>query len=163
MYLFNVRGKEYRVRFTYRAICRGDVLDEFTNSTKFDEADGARGVINQLVTATARALIAGLQKYHSDEFGYKDETEHEAVVEKVLDMFDDYEDESTEDHPQSAYTLFKDLQDELEKNGFLSAMSQMASEAEEMSQTAEEIKTEIEKEPARVVAMKATAHTESES
>ena len=116
MYLFKIHGKEYKVRFTYRAICRGDVLDKFTEATNFAGLETAKDMMNQIVTATAETLIAGLQKYHSEEFGYKDEKEHDALVDKVLDWFDDYEDESTEDEPKSALTLLNDLQGELEKN-----------------------------------------------
>lgn len=149
MYTFKIYGKEYKVRFTYRAICRGDVLDKFTDALNFKDLD-AKGMLNQLVTVTAETLIAGLQKYHSDEFGYKDETERAELVDKVIDMFDDYEDESTGEHPQSAATLFMDLQKELETNGFLSLMAQTADEAETATQTAETIKAEMESESARM-------------
>lgn len=149
MYIFKIYGKEYKVRFTYRTICKGDVLDKFTEFSTSD-ADTPRDLINQLVTATAEALIAGLQKYHSDEFGYKDEKEHDALMDKLLDMFDDYEDESTEDHPQSAATLFADLQAELEKNGFLSLMMNRATEMTETAEKAEEIKTDMKDEAARI-------------
>lgn len=162
MYLFKIHGKEYKVRFTYRAICRGDVLDKFTEATNFAGLETAKDMMNQIVTATAETLIAGLQKYHSEEFGYKDEKEHDALVDKVLDWFDDYEDESTEDEPKSALTLLNDLQGELEKNGFLSAMAKSAAEAEEMTQTAEAIKTEMENEPVRVAVIDGKP-TESES
>lgn len=158
MYLFKIHDKEYRVRFTYRAICRGDVLDKFTEATDFAGLDTAKDMMNKIVTATVETLIAGLQKYHSDEFGYKDEKEYAELVDRLLDWLDDYEDESTEDNPKSALTLLNDLQNELEKNGFLSAMAASAAEAEETVQTAETIKTEMENTPARakVVDMKAT-------
>ena len=149
MYIFKIYGKEYKVRFTYRTICKGDILDKFTAFSTSD-ADTPKTLINQLVTTTAEALIAGLQKYHSDEFGYKDEKEHEKLMDKVLDMFDDYEDESTEDHPQSAATLFADLQAELENNGFLSLMMNRAEEMTETTEKAEEIKTEMKDEAARI-------------
>ena len=75
---------------------------------------------------------------------------------EILDMFDDYEDESTEEHPQSAFTLFTDLQGELEKNGFLSAMMNASTEVTEMQKTVEQTKAEMENTPARVVAMTPT-------
>ena len=152
MYLFKIHGKEYKVRFTYRMICEGDLLDKVSAVGDFSELD-AKGVINKLATTTAELLLAGLQKYHSDEFGYKDEKDRKALIDEVLDMFDDYEDESTEDNPQSAFTLFRDLQGELERNGFLSAMMTAATEAEEVKTTADQTKAEMENTPARVVAM----------
>ena len=75
------------------------------------------------------------------------------IINVSSDLFDDYEDESTEEHPQSAFTLFRDLQGELERNGFLSAMMTAATEAEEVKTTADQTKAEMENTPARVVAM----------
>ena len=154
MYLFKVNGKEYKVRFTYKAICKGDVLDRFTAVV---EGDSIKNMLNHVVTVTAETLIAGLQKYHSDEFGYDNEDQRLALIDKVFDLFDDYEDESTPEHPQSAATLFTDLKDELEKNGFLSMMTQQAEEMTEAMETAEAVKTEIENTPARVVVDNTTA------
>ena len=159
MYLFKVNGKEYKVRFTYKAICKGDVLDRFTAVV---EGDSIKNMLNHVVTVTAETLIAGLQKYHSDEFGYDNEDQRLALIDKVFDLFDDYEDESTPEHPQSAATLFTDLKDELEKNGFLSMMTAQAEEMTEAMEKAEAVKTEIENTPARVVVDNTTA-TESKS
>lgn len=154
MYLFKVNGKEYKVRFTYKSICKGDVLDRFTAVV---EGDSIKNMLNHVVTVTAETLIAGLQKYHSDEFGYDTEEQRLALIDKVFDLFDDYEDESTPEHPQSAATLFTDLKDELEKNGFLSMMTTQAEEMTEAMETAEAVKTEIENTPARVVVDNTTA------
>ena len=89
----------------------------------------------------------------SDEFGYKDDKEKAQRIEEMLDLFDDYEDESTEEHEQSAATLFSDLQEELQKNGFLSAMMTAIEQTAKAEQIAEQTKTEMENEAARVVAM----------
>lgn len=159
MYIFKIHGKEYKVRFTYRMICEGDLLDKVTAIGDFSELD-AKGIIGKLAITTAELLLAGLQKYHSDEFGYKNEDDKKALIDEILDMFDDYEDESTEEHPQSAFTLFTDLQGELERNGFLSAMMSATEQMTEMQEKAEQTKAEMENTPARVVAMKPT---ESES
>ena len=159
MYLFKIHGKEYKVRFTYRMICEGDLLDKVTAIGDFSELD-AKGIIGKLAITTAELLLAGLQKYHSDEFGYKDENDRKALIDEILDMFDDYEDESTEKHPQCAFTLFTDLQGELERNGFLSAMMNATAEATKAQETAEQTKAEMENTPARVIAMNPT---ESES
>ena len=162
MYKFTVKGKEYKVRFTYKAVCRGDVLDKFTTALAFETDNTPRAMLNHIVTVTAEMLIAGLQKYHSDEFGYKSEEEKEKIIEKVFDLFDDYEDEATEDHPQSAATLFVDMKEELEKNGFLSAMANTAEEVENAMETVDQVKTEMSQEPARVAA-NSTTPTENKS
>lgn len=152
MYIFKIHGKEYKVRFTYRTVCEGDILDKISDATDF-EGLGIRGMIERISKATAELLLVGLQKYHSKEFGYSTDEEKAQRIEEMLDLFDDYEDESTEDHEQSAATLFTDLQGELQKNGFLSAMMTAVEETSKAAQTMENTKTEMANEAARVVAM----------
>lgn len=159
MYIFKIHGKEYKVRFTYRTVCEGDILDKISDATDF-EGLGIRGMIERISKATAELLLVGLQKYHSKEFGYSTDEEKAQRIEEMLDLFDDYEDESTEEHEQSAATLFTDLQGELQKNGFLSAMMTAVEETSKAAQTMENTKTEMANEAARVVAMN---HIESES
>ena len=152
MYIFKIHGKEYKVRFTYRTVCEGDILDKISDATDF-EGLNIGGMIARISKATAELLLVGLQKYHSDEFGYKDDKEKAQRIEEMLDLFDDYEDESTEEHEQSAATLFSDLQEELQKNGFLSAMMTAVEQTAKAEQIAEQTKTEMESKAARVVAM----------
>ena len=52
--------------------------------------------------------------------------------------------------------FLKDLQGELEKNGFLSAIAKMGQEMTQMEQTAQTAKAEMENESARVIAMNPT-------
>ena len=152
MHIFKIHGKEYKVRFTYRTVCEDDILDKISDATDF-EGLNVGGMIAKVSKATAELLLVGLQKYHSDEFGYKDDKEKAQRIEEMLDLFDDYEDESTEEHEQSAATLFSDLQEELQKNGFLSAMMTAIEQTAKAEQIAEQTKTEMENEAARVVAM----------
>lgn len=152
MYYFRIHGKEYKVRFTYRTVCEDDILDKISDATDF-EGLNVGGMIAKVSKATAELLLVGLQKYHSDEFGYKDDKEKAQRIEEMLDLFDDYEDESTEEHEQSAATLFSDLQEELQKNGFLSAMMTAIEQTAKAEQIAEQTKTEMESKAARVVAM----------
>ena len=152
MYIFKIHGKEYKVRFTYRTVCEGDILDKISDATDF-EGLGIRGMIERISKATAELLLVGLQKYHSKEFGYSTDEEKAQRIEEMLDLFDDYEDESTEEHEQSAATLFSDLQGELQKNGFLSAMMTAVEQTAKAEQIAEQTKTEMESKAARVVAM----------
>ena len=155
MYIFKIHGKEYKVRYGYRTVCENDILDRVMNIGNSEDGT-AKGLINNLVKTTAELLLVGLQKYHSKEFGYKDEKERLKRIDEILDLLDDYEDESTEDHEQDAATLLKDLQDELEKNGFLSTIAKMGQEMSQMEQTAQTAKTEMENESARVIAMNPT-------
>ena len=147
MYIFKIHGKEYKVRFTYRQLCNDDLLDRVTNAINDETERTPKNIFARIANTCAELLLAGLQKYHSSEFGYKtDETKKERI-DQLIDWFDDYEDESTEDHPQSAATLYADLQEELGKNGFLSSIMGMAQRAEEAEQIAETVKEEMDQKP----------------
>lgn len=162
MYILKVHGKEYKVRFTYRCLSDNDVLDKVV--TFGDDFAGKKitEVMNSFLRATAELLLAGLQKYHKDEFGYENDDQYEKRIGEIIDLLDDYEDESTKKHPQSASTLFAELNDELRSNGFLSAMLQSLEEAATMEQTATEAMKEVEETPARAVVMNMPV-SESES
>ena len=155
MYIFKIHGKEYKVRYGYRTVCENDILDRVMNIGSTEDGT-VKGLINNLVETTAELLLVGLQKYHSKEFGYGSDEERQKRIGEIIDMLDDYEDESTEEHEQDAATLLKDLQGELEKNGFLSAIAKMGQEMTQMEQTAQTAKTEMENESARVIAMNPT-------
>lgn len=159
MYYFRIHGKEYKVRYGYRTVCENDILDRVMNIGSTEDGT-VKGLINNLVETTAELLLVGLQKYHSKEFGYGSDEERQKRIGEIIDMLDDYEDESTEEHEQDAASLLKDLQGELEKNGFLSAIAKMGQEMTQMEQTAQTAKAEMENESARVVAM---TPTQSES
>jgi hypothetical protein len=53
MYIFKIHGKEYKVRFTYRMICDGDLLDRVQAATDFTDLN-AKGIISQLAKTTAK-------------------------------------------------------------------------------------------------------------
>lgn len=153
MYIFKIHDTEYRVRFTYRQLCNDDLLDKITGAMtdNGEETNTPRSVFRRMAETCAELLLAGLQKYHSKEFGYKsDETKRERI-EQLIDWFDDYEDESTPEHAQSAATLFTDLQDELGKNGFLSVILRATPE-----------QTETENQETANVTEFPTPHTENE-
>lgn len=155
MYILKIHGKEYKVRYGYRTVCENDILDRVMNIGSTEDGT-VKGLINNLVETTAELLLVGLQKYHSKEFGYGSDEERQKRIGEIIDMLDDYEDESTEEHEQDAASLLKDLQGELEKNGFLSAIAKMGQEMTQMEQTAQTAKAEMENESARVIAMNPT-------
>lgn len=128
MFSFNVSGKEYKVRFGYRVLCKTNLIDRVVNITR--QKDEEHAFQNMMVTV-AELLLAGLQKSHRNEFGYETDSEKEEVLDKVYDMLDTYEDESTEENPQDGYTMFENLQNELMKNGFLSRITEASAKATE--------------------------------
>ena len=114
MFSFAVKGKEYKIQFGYGTLCETDILDRLGKL-------GNSG-ISEAMQLLPEMLLAGLQKRHSDEFGYETEEEKKTAIRKVYDLLDEYEDEGTEEAPKSGFDLYESLNTELEKNGFLSGM-----------------------------------------
>lgn len=126
MITLKVNDKDYKLVFGYGALLKTDILDRIQNSNK----EGLKGAISLL----PELLLVGLQKRHKDEFGWETESEKEVALDKVYDLLDEYESESTEDNPQDGFTLLQQMNDELGKNGFLSRIMKMA-EAENQNTT----------------------------
>lgn len=122
MFTFKVGDKEYKVKYGYRVLCNSDLIDKVTAIGQ--ENNGFKGAMKTV----AELILAGLQRCHKDEFGYETESEEETALAKVYDLMDEYEEESTEENPQSGYTLFEKCNEELMKNGFLSEMTKRAAE-----------------------------------
>lgn len=118
MFTFKVGDKEYKVKFTYGLLCKTDLMDRIMNQSQDTGANAFRSSMENV----AELILAGLQKNHKDEFGYDSDSEKDAAIDKVFNLMDEYEDESTEENPQNGYTLFNACFNELMKNGFLSQM-----------------------------------------
>lgn len=97
---------------------------------------------------TAELLAAGLQKYHRDEYGYYiddpddpeglptvDDKLKSRVIRKCYDLIDSYEDDATDEQREKgehdSLELYGLLNQELERNGFLSQVSRVTSQTEE--------------------------------
>lgn len=126
MITLKVNNKEYKLVFGYGALLKTDILDRIQNSNK----EGLKGAISLL----PELLLVGLQKRHKDEFGWETESEKEVALDKVYDLLDEYESESTDDNPQDGFMLLQQMNDELGKNGFLSRIMKMV-EAENQNAT----------------------------
>lgn len=126
MITLKVNNKEYKLVFGYGALLKTDILDRIQNSNK----EGLKGAISLL----PELLLVGLQKRHKDEFGWETESEKEVALDKIYDLLDEYESESTDDNPQDGFMLLQQMNDELGKNGFLSRIMKMA-EAESQNAT----------------------------
>ena len=118
MITFKVGDKTYEVRFGYGVLSESDVLDRVSEMGNVDPQQP--GGMRQIVSVLPDLLLAGLQKYHKDSFGYETDEEKNVAFHKVCDLLDDYEEESTEENPKTGYDLFAKLNEELMKNGFLS-------------------------------------------
>lgn len=126
MITLKVNNKEYKLVFGYGALLKTDILDRIQNSNK----EGLKGAISLL----PELLLVGLQKRHKDEFGWETESEKEVALDKIYDLLDEYESESTDDNPQDGFMLLQEMNDELGKNGFLSRIMKMV-EAENQNAT----------------------------
>lgn len=128
MFSFRVGNKEYKIKYGYGVLCETDLIDRVIDLSNTEDGENT---FQKIMSTVAELLLAGLQKKHSDEFGYETEFEKKAALEKVYDIMDEYEDESTKECPQDVFTLFEKLQDELMSNGFL---SRITAEAQKMAQ-----------------------------
>lgn len=124
MFSFSANGKTYKVKFGYGVLTQSDILTQVSSM-------GAINNPKDMIKMLPELILVGLQKKHKDEFGYETEEEKKIAYDKVCDLLDDYEDESTEENPHNGFTLFEKASQELEKNGFLSGMVKSMEEKSE--------------------------------
>lgn len=130
MYELRVNEKIYKIKYGYGVLYKSDLIDKVI-AVSTGNPDNPADTVKNMMGITAELLLAGLQKKHKDEFGYdwESESERNAMILKVCDLIDDYEDEHRNDEveeggtPPNGFTLFSELQAELEKNGFLSMIT----------------------------------------
>ena len=115
MFSFSVNDKTYKVKFGYGVLSQSDILTKVATIGNINNPKDMIAMLPELI-------LAGLQRKHKDEFGYETEEEKKVAYEKVCDLLDDYEDESTEENPKNGYILFEKASKELENNGFLSGI-----------------------------------------
>lgn len=130
MFELRVNDKIYKVKFGYGVLYKSDLIDRVLTAST-GSAEKPADAIKNLIGLTSELLLAGLQKRHYDEFGYETDEEREEMILKVCDLIDDYEDENTDadgNREKDGFTLFNDLQTELEKNGFLSMIARTGME-----------------------------------
>lgn len=124
MFSFSANGKTYKVKFGYGVLTQSDILTQVSSM-------GAINNPKDMIKMLPELILVGLQKKHKDEFGYETEEEKKIAYDKVCDLLDDYEDDSTEENPHNGFTLFEKASQELEKNGFLSGMVKAMEEKSE--------------------------------
>nr|DAZ66088.1 MAG TPA: tail assembly chaperone protein [Caudoviricetes sp.] len=124
MFSFSANGKTYKVKFGYGVLTQSDILTQVSSM-------GAINNPKDMIKMLPELILVGLQKKHKDEFGYETEEEKKIAYDKVCDLLDEYEDDSTEENPQNGFILFEKASQELEKNGFLSGMVKAMEEKSE--------------------------------
>lgn len=92
--------------------------------------------VGELVETIAELLLVGLQKFHSDEFGFNYTTGDgkDVALSKVYDLLDDIT--TDEDESNTFMSLFSTLEDEMIENGFFKKLFREEKEKVEMENKA---------------------------
>lgn len=114
-----IGGKKFKLAFGYAVVAKGGIVKKFMDMQSMfeeDTADMSEG-IEKMMSTLDELLLAALQKYHSNEYGYEVRTGHghDEALEKVDDLLDKYFDSEDAD----PLGLIGELSEELENNGFL--------------------------------------------
>lgn len=118
-----INNKEYNIKFGYKACVKSKILSRLAKIGQATEGtDNAESLsaIENMMAFVPDLLLVGLQKNHSDEFGYDldNGNGYDDMRDKVFDLMSTYIDDEDGD----CVELFQNLQDELLQNGFLKQM-----------------------------------------
>lgn len=115
MTTIKIGEKEFNIKYGYEATVKNGIIKKLVS---LGEENGNMESIEKILLLLPELLLAGLQKYHADEYGfdYKNADQKEKQMAKVYALLDEYFDGEDGDVEK----LFGDLQNELLENGFLS-------------------------------------------
>lgn len=131
-----VNDTEYKLKFGYLSVASSGIIKEVLDMTedlqKVDADDDANiyKVVQTVMPLIGRIALAGLQRYHDDEFGvdYDDQEDVKAKLKKVYKLLDEYFDPEDGEPDESAIEMFWDFASELRDSGFLSGKPQTTAE-----------------------------------
>lgn len=111
---------QFSIYYGYEATVRSKILKKLASLATEDEDEDSFDRLGVMMEVVPELLLVGLQKYHSDEYGYNYKTEEgkEESLSKVYELLDDY----FEGEDANFTDLMESLQEELMNNGFLSKM-----------------------------------------
>lgn len=123
MTTIKIGEKEFNIKYGYEATVKNGIIKKLVS---LGEENGNMESIEKILLLLPDLLLAGLQKYHADEYGfdYKNADQKEKQMAKVYALLDEYFDGEDGDVEK----LFGDLQNELLENGFLSKILRKESE-----------------------------------
>lgn len=118
---------ELSIKYGYEVTAKSGVLkkliavDEMGIGEKKDDKEvDMAGALDAIMSLLPELVLAGVQKFHKDEYGYNYLTGEgkEEQLDKIYALLDDYFDTEDADFQE----LYGDLQKELLDNGFLASM-----------------------------------------
>lgn len=118
---------ELSIKYGYEVTAKSGILkkliavDEMGLGDKKDEKEvDMAGALDAIMSILPELVLAGVQKFHKDEYGYNYLTGEgkEEQLDKIYALLDDYFDTEDADFQE----LYGDLQKELLDNGFLASM-----------------------------------------
>ena len=117
MTVLKINDKELNVKYGYEATLKTRLLSRMAKIEKQKDKDEMEAT-EDLLLFLPEFLLVGLQKYHSDEYGfdYLDDNAKQKQIDKVFGVIEEYFD-CNED--VDAIILYNILTEEMLKNGFL--------------------------------------------
>lgn len=138
MTILKVKGKEYKVKFSFNSFCDTDLLERTGDLLKVFQSQNVENdndildmsKFKDLFACVRQLLYFGFMKYNPV-----------ADVQKVGEILDDYHDEATEENPHGIMELFTTLTEELMKEGFLGDLTK--AQTQQVQQIQEKQITEV--------------------
>lgn len=129
MMTLKINEKEFNIKFAYEPTLKARLISKVAKmGAEMSKSDGDLEKVEDMLLFIPEVVLIGLQKEHSDEFGYNLDTKEgfEEKKSKVFSLISEYLDSGDAD----AIELFNDLQEEMMKNGFLKKMFEREVEKE---------------------------------
>ncbi len=121
MMTLKIGEKELNVKFGFEPTLKTRLLSRMAKVENLKEDDMES--VENMMLLLPDILLIGLQKFHSDEYGFNYETKEgmEEQLRKMFKLIEEYFDTNKE---EDAITLYNSLTGEMLKNGFLKSQFQ---------------------------------------
>lgn len=115
---FKVNKKEYNIFFAFEPTLKARILSRMAKmSVEISNSENQLEKIEDMLLFLPEVILVGLQKHHSDEFGYNLDTKEgfEEQKSKAFSLASEYFDTGKVD----CVEFFNQLQEEMTREGFL--------------------------------------------